>query len=506
MKRKVFALLTIVSSLALSGCSFFNFVNHSESSTDEPWSGEKQQLSYSSNDLSKNHYYDVAYMPSTGNPKLLVLPIAFKDSDKYINDEKKEEILSRLNLLAFGSNEETGWYSISSFYEAESFGACVIQGEVAPWYESNYYYESVNSTEITNNVVKAAYNNWKANNPDRVKDFDSNGDGYIDGVLAIYGGPDYKNATGRARNNTNMWAYTSWLETDSNVETPNANVYIWASYDFMDADNSHDLYVDGHTYIHEMGHVFGLDDYYDYADTDDVWAGGFSMQDYNVGGHDPYSLMTLGWIKPYVPTETATITIKPFESSGDVILLSPDFSANSPYDEYVLIEYYKPTGTNERDSQYQYMNKYPLGPDKEGIRIWHIDSRLIKFKDKRSAKSKQNQYEIVNTITPGDGYYVVGCTNTTYMRDGSTDGYCSILPELRSYRLVELIRKGDYTASKTNEYINNSYLFKSGDMFSLTKYSGYFRNGSKFDNGSRFNWQVTVNSINSEFATITVSL
>ena len=503
MKKKLLAIVTITGALALSGCSFFDILTSSTSVA--PWTGEKQKLQYTLEDLSPVHYYDLAYMPTHGNPKLLVLPITFKDSDKYINEEEKVTIRERLEKMAFGNEEDTGWYSISSYYEAESFGKCKIEGEVADWYESNSYYDSVDTTEKTTSLVKQAVNDWKIKNPSKVKDFDSNNDGFIDGVMAIYGGPNYKNARGKAASNSNMWAYTSWFEEQPNLASPNGNAYVWASYDFMDEDNTHEVVVDTHTYIHEMGHVMGLDDYYDYA-TDNAWAGGYSMQDYNVGGHDPYSLISFGWVEPYVPTESATITIKPFVTSGDVILLSQNFSANSPFDEYILIELYSPTGVNEHDSEYQYQNKYPIGPNRVGVRIWHVDSRLIKITEGRNRRGQTiKQYDIVNTIDPKSGSYIVGCTNTSYTGNPDTDAYCSVVSELRNYRLLELIRKGDYLHSKTEEYVSNNFLFRQGDTFSLTQYSGYFPNGNRLNNGSRFSWNIKIASLNNSEASITVT-
>ena len=507
MKRKLLVLLSVVASLSLSGCSFFDVLISSNSTTPEPWTGEKQKLTYTEKNLRGATYYDVDYMPSTGKSKLLVLPISFNDTRDFLSNIEKDELLVDLNAAMFGDKATTGWHSVSSYYEEESYGALTIEGEVADWYDSGYYYDSVNDKN-TSTVVQNAINHWKSNNPDKVKDFDSDGNGYIDGVFAIYGGPNYKNtdALKRHRANSNMWAYTSWLETTANKENPNGNSFIWASYDFMTGDNSNGVLVDAHTYIHEMGHVLGLDDYYDYADVNDVWAGGFSMQDYNVGGHDPYSSMVLGWVDPYVPTTSTTITIKPFVSSGDVILLSPDFSSNSAFDEYILIEYYSPTGVNEHDSKYQYKHEYPLGPDKNGIRIWHVDSRLLKITETSKRGQTIKQYSIVNTINPDDGSYVVGCTNTTYIQGADTNAYCTAASELRNLKLLELIRRGDYSASRTSDYINNNYLFKSGDTFSLTQYSGYFKSSTKLNNGSKFGWSVKINSITDEEATITVSL
>lgn len=504
MNKKILPLFVIVGSLSLCGCSFFNILSNDSSVV--PWEGGKQELTYTQKELSASHYYDnMVTMPTNGKPKLLVLPIAFTDSSDFINEEKKVEIKSQLEKAAFGSSEDVGWYSISSFYKTESYGQCEIKGEVADWYDCGYKYNQVDD-KATQTILNAAINNWKVNNPTKIKEYDTDGDGFLDGVIAIYGGPNYGNIGDYPphRENKNMWAYTSWLTNDKNVESPNGGVFIWASYDFMYADNTHGLKIDTHTYIHEMGHVFGLDDYYDYAHKGD-WSGAFSMQDYNVGGHDPYSLMALGWVNPYVPTYNTSITIKPFESSGDVILISPDFSSNSAFDEYLLIEMYSPTGTNERDSTYQYTgSNYPVGPTKTGIRIWHVDARLLKIKESSKRGKSVEYYNIVNTIDPEDGKYIVGPTNTTYVQGAETNSYCSLASDLYDYKLLELIRRNDYKAGLVKNAISNDDLFKSGDSFTVSQYSGYFE-GGRFNNGSRVNWTIKVESLNDSQATITIT-
>ena len=488
MKRKLLVLLTTVGALTLSGCKFFDNLDESYA----PWEGGKSVLSYSQVDLRDNNLYmNYDTMPTSGHPKLLVLPIAFSDTSLFLNETQKEQILVDLEKAVFGTNEDTGWYSIASYYKAVSYGKCEIQGEVAPWYSTSYLHNAVND-KAAENIVKEAVNTWKSNNPTKVKEYDSDNNGYLDGVMAIYGCPNYKNVPGL---NSNMWAYTSWLSTEPNVDNPSANVFVWASYDFMSYDTSGEVALDAHTYIHEMGHVFGLNDYYDYTDSQKLWAGAFSMQDYNIGGHDPYSLMELGWVDPYVPTESTTITIKPFESSSDLVLLSPDFSSNSPFDEYILLEFYSPTGVNEHDCLYQYHGEYPKGPNSRGIRIWHVDSRL--------SQRTTSGWVTTNTIDRGNGIYTLGCTNTTYSKE--QESHCSVDTRLRSYHLLDLIRQGDFGGDNTEEPLSSTHLFNNGDAFSLSKYSGYFRNINRFNNGSRFKWNVTVNSVTATQATITVS-
>ena len=146
-------------------------------------------------------------------------------------------------------------------------------------------------------------------------------------------------------------------------------------------------YVDPRVFIHEMGHMFGINDYYDTTVHDEQTGltvtqsyidGGFNMQDENVGAHDPYSMLLFGWIDPYIITDECTIEINPIASSGDVILLSATgLAGNSPFDEYLLIELYTPTGLNEFDSN-EYDPLYALqGPQTAGCRIWHVDARLV---------------------------------------------------------------------------------------------------------------------------------
>ncbi|MCR4880158.1 MAG: hypothetical protein K5906_04310 [Bacilli bacterium] len=511
MNKKLLPFLIITAALSLSGCSFFDIItSNEETSSYTEWAKEKQKLTYTQKDLNKVYYShngQIEYMPTTGTPKLLVVPISFTDTKDFLSDTEKDEMLVNIEKVCFGTNEDTGWYSINSYFLAESYGACNIQGEVASWYECGYSYDYFTSSERIDSVVTAAVNNWKTNNPDKVQEFDSDSDGYIDGVIAVYGGPNYGNSSKLKRHsvNKNMWAYTTWLLTSPDSASPNPNCYIWASYDFMEKDISNGVLIDGHTYIHEMGHVMGLDDYYDYADQG-TWAGGYSMQDYNVGGHDPYSMMVLGWVDPYVPTSSTTITINSFATSGDVVLLSPDFSSNSAFDEYILLELYTPTGVNEHDSSYQYNSTYPKGPTRPGIRIWHVDSRLLKnYQIIKKGKDYYSTYDsITNVIDDTSVGYIVGPTNTTYLERGGSDsnGYASASAELRPYHLLELIRKGDNAGLYTDQAVTYNYLFTDGDTFTLQDYFGYFDKMYYMNNGSSLKWSVKVDSVSSDSATI----
>ena len=501
------SLIAIATSITISGCSLLDMLYGISDDGPAVVSGDgsttKQELLYTQKDVSDNNLYsNVDSMPTIGNPHILVVPIWFTDSNNYVSNKDTE--LVNINKAIFGTNDDTGWYSVKTFYEEESGGLCSIQGSVADWYNCGYSYESVNSGETVKRIVNNAVNSWKNANPTIVKDYDYDGNGYIDGVIAIYGGPNYKNS--RRGDEEVMWAYTTWANNFADKESPNVEAYIWASYDFMYTNTIYPVKLDTHTYVHETGHLFGLDDYYDYNGIG-AWAGGFSMQDLNIAGHDPYSLMALGWAKPYVPTETSEIIIRPFYSTRDVIMLTPEYTA-SPFDEYILIELYSPHGVNYLDSIRKYSQSSPTGSLYTGIRVWHVDSRLIYSTSHRYVGGKDvYTFEKSTSVKKGRNY-IVGCTNTT-PTGSENDKYCSKEYSLRDYKLLELIKENDPNHYRYNSYFDTNSLFGRGSTFN-SNYKNYFVNSSGrdsivFNNGLAFNWSFEVTSLSAESATIKVT-
>lgn len=513
-KVKFLTLLLAVSSLSLAGCSFFDYLTPSTPVTiSGDGSATKQTLLYHQKDLSNNHVEDVDSMPTVGNPKLLVIPIWFTDSENYISTgsslfdtkPKKSKVLEDIGKMAFGSTTDTGWHSISSFYKEESFDLCNITGMVADWYNCGRSYTSFTKNSEVISVVNSAVDSWKSSHPDLVSEYDTDNNGYLDGVICVYAGPNYKNASVQ---HSIMWAYTSWTNNGKNISSPNVKAFIWASYDFMYVETS--SYLDAHTYIHEMGHVMGLNDYYDYNEQG-IWSGGFSMQDYNVGGHDPYSMMAFGWANPYVPTESSTVTIRPFVTTGDVVMITPEYNG-SPFDEYILLELYSPTGVNYLDSRYQYLNAYPKGPTTVGVRVWHVDSRLLK---KNYGVIGSQSYTLTSSIVEGNNY-LIGPSNTTYVSGKEDNDHASISSSLYDFKQLELIRRGDYSHSRTNpeqstSYLSSSDLFRTGDTFSLSDYSSYFTKkglGNKplLNNGKQLDWIIRFDAVNSAGAQISITV
>jgi len=482
---------------------------------------KKTKMQYTYKDYAATNVAGTDYCPNQGSPKLLVIPVWFTDSSNFINMSHKEDVRQDIEKCYFGTNEETGWRSVKTYYSELSQERCVLDGVVSDWYECGYAYTS--AAKFSSETARYSFMSTLIN--DAVEwyfqqdgalddnDFDLDENGFLDGVMLIYGAPDYYSLYNagygyQAMNYDNLWAYTTWLENEASVEAPNANVIFWASYAFMygtevaqsrtgsknfcGGDTAY-CNLDTHTFIHEMGHVFGANDYYDYSGSY-CPSGGFSMQDNNVGSHDPFTALACGWVDPYIPKQSCEITIRPFQNQGhDLILLTPFWdSMNSPFDEYMLLELYTPTGLNEFDCNHTYKSgQYPKGPKDVGVRLWHVDSRLIKAK--RAYANGSVMWDSNPTIDPTESNVYTMLSNTYW--SSSSSGYCSVLGQSYSdYNILQLV-KNSTTAShkiRSGTYLSSNDLFKDGSSFNMNSYGKQFVNTGKLNSDESLGWSFGV--------------
>ena len=273
-----------------------------------------------------------------------------------------------------------------------------------------------------------------------------------------------------------------------------------------------------------MGHMYGLEDYYDYSSENyrKNPAAGFSMQDNNVGGHDPFSVMAAGWADPYIPTATCDITINDFQSSHDLILLTPEFNSySSPFDEYLLLELYTPTELNKLDSDYKYASNYAQGPNAVGIRLWHVDARLLTNSNTfiTNAKSSYLYAHAFNNTYLHDCWRCNTCnefyTNSqvdvanrkckvcgsTVVKLNGRNSYGYRLTGNLDYQrinLLQLIRQNSNTSYYAMNNLSSTDLFFKNSYFDMVTYKKqfYFNNG-KLNSNKSLGWSFVVTDISS---------
>ena len=464
----------------------------------------KTKMAYNMEDYMEENLYKIKGTPNNGKARFLIIPVWFSDSDSYIDLDKRDDVRDDISLSYFGSRDEIGYESVKSYYEELSQGNIIFDGVVSSWYETSYTsYQFGQNNSVMDRIFEDSVT-WYFNNTTETHcDFDCDGDGYLDGVVYIYAAPDYQNLYDMG---DNAWAATYWCQTSANKTNPVRNVHFWASYDFMyGKDDAYDktgssysngdtryCLVDSHTFIHETGHMLGYSDYYDYNGIADP-AGGFSMQDYNVGSHDPFSVVSSGWCDPIIPTGSCEMTIGTFQATRDLILLTPEWnSIDSPFDEYMLLELYSPTGLNKFDSDHTYEYSYPKGPSTLGISLWNVDARLVYGYTPSASKI---------TVNPNKGNVQFMMSNTY----GSGPYISPLGTNYSEYNLLQLIRNDVNDTYRPKYSISDDDLFTQGSSFDFETYAGQFYL-STLNNGKDLGWSFEITNINSSIGEATIKL
>ena len=440
-------------------------------------------------DFSGNNQNNIVYTPTVGQPKLLVLPLWYSDSTNYIAEAKQTSVHEDIEKAFFGENEDTGWRSVKTYYQEESGGLLNLQGVVSNYIEvpSNAdYFDSLDKIKRNVEILINAY--FEANPGQSRKDFDTNSDGVLDGVIFV-------NCS--RHTNASVRGHCDTTGTNPNLNSPTSSFYMWVSVFDMYGSNyySHTGVMgssDGYgftnycelsttTFIHEMGHMLGAQDYYDYSATYSP-AGDFTMQDTEaIGSHDAFSVMAYGWADPYIPTDSCVIEIGAFQSTKELILLTPHWNKqDSAFDEYLLLELYTPTGLNKFNSEHDSYGS--TLPTEAGIRLWHVDARLSAFIN----------HQFCNKLTTDAlcQYSYWYAMSNTY----SNMGNASVLgSSYYDYNLLQFIRNDtSMTYRPRASSITNDTMFKNGDSFDMTTFGGQFKKTGKLNSGLSLGWSFSV--------------
>lgn len=434
--------------------------------------------------------------PYEGEVKVLAIPIWFTDSDEFIstddtikdsNDKtQREQIIEDLNTALFGENEDLTFRSLRTYYLEESWGKLKVSGKVTPWYESNtkstdYGDKDSAITTLTVNAVKWYFD--ESGTSETRADYDANNDGKIDHIMVFYGSNyhcfrnGYAVASGWCRkvgDTTDSYisrSSFSWISALNPYGINGLSPNVYSQLTKKDLSTIHGIKAD--TIIHEFAHAIGILDIYDTSMKSEP-TGGFSMQSGKVGGHDPYNMMAMGWANPYVfdSSDTTlsneiTITINDFQSSGDIILLTPNWNSEKQiFDEYILLELFTATGLNQNDA-----NDWKI-PNLVGVRLWHINASVDSSTNKHynTNNSLESNYDLIHFIR--------------------NDTECE-------YRSLTALDRQDY-------------LFGEGDSFNMETYKSQFYNADgKLDNGTSLGWSFEITDITTDAngnATATIKL
>jgi len=384
---------------------------------------------------------DVVGLPSTGQIKTLVFAVDFSDHTQ----ANSGVTLSDLQLAFNGTSEAVDYESVKSYYKRSSLNQLELSADVfgfyraehpSSWYEDEY--EKIYATDAFGNFI---YDEEDLTYPESLliwellsyyddvinyADYDANHDGYIDGLYVVYTAPVSFDSGSDL-----WWAYQDvYAYEGDKFDQVEPYYFVWGGSDFLfeDGDN-----INARTWIHETGHLLGLEDYYDYDDSDSLNSGGLGgadMMDNTFGDHNPFSKLMLGWITPTVITGNTEIDLEAYATTGQVLLIT-DRWYDTIFDEYLLVCFYTSEGLFSGVDNQIFSTT--------GILIYHVDARI------------------------GHGYDPDSVYYTIYDYNNSDSAH-------KLLKIIEADEDGDIDQFGNAE---NSDLFKAGDVFRSTVCENY---------------------------------
>ena len=365
--------------------------------------------SYVKNVTEQGYYLDGC--PTTGSPKVLVIPVEF--SDCTASSKGFEISVIKEAFKQGGSND---YFSVYDYYFASSYGKLTLDITVLDsWFrpsKTSSYYETATMDYYGQEVAAGdqmildealAY---LASTMD-LSLFDSDGNTVIDAVVMI-------NTLGINSDKDFYWAYRYWnLYTDDEgyyyeYDGVSANDYLWASYEFLyetydangnvsyDDENARNTY----TFIHEFAHVLGADDYYDTSYSSEFGPmEGADIMDGMVGDHNAFTKFNYGWLtssRLVVAESSVTLELEAFHENGDTILIANNWDdALGAYQEYYILAYYTNEGLNGEINGEQ--NGYF---SRDGVVVYHVNASLY-----AETQDGETYYDIYNNNTDASDEY-----------------------------------------------------------------------------------------------------
>ncbi|HON65896.1 MAG TPA: M6 family metalloprotease domain-containing protein [Phycisphaerae bacterium] len=307
--------------------------------------------------------------PSTGNVKGICLIVDFSDDVATVPRSSIDSYLNQVGYTGYGNNG-----SVRDYFYAVSDGKLTYTNYVpAAYYRAQKpktYYEDENVSYGTRarELITEALNHLNNSGFD-FSQYDSNGDGYVDGINCLYAG-SVRNAWSKG-----LWPHASSVSFQADGVRTNR-------YQITNIGSSLTL----STFCHENGHMIcGWPDLYDYG-YESRGVGRFCIMCYSASSTNPqepcaYLKVTANW---------ATVNLLTLPQAGLSLAAS---STN------VCYKFPHPTRTNE---YYLIENRQKTGRDSSlpdaGLAIWHIDTT---GSNDREEMTPTSHYQV--TLVQADG-------------------------------------------------------------------------------------------------------
>jgi len=300
------------------------------------------------------------FLPGSGKINLLVVLMDFSGAPpKATVDEIERLVFSRGKIPAG---------SVADYYHEVSGGRVEITGRVLGWFQASrpqaYYAHGSSGHQAdaypqnTGGLVFEAVAYAEKAGAD-FSEYDNSKSGAVDGLVIIFSGPG-----GQIGNKPDrLWPWLSYLSMDGARPLVKNGAHI-DRYILVDEQNAKGEVNLVPEFCHELGHLFGLPDLYDWSNAS-FGIGRFSLMSVGVYGKgkpfwpDAWSRSYLGWAEPGELDLPSSYALGPAEQGGEIFKI-PSFRPN----EYFLLE-----------------NRQPIGSDAglfgKGLALYHVDESVL---------------------------------------------------------------------------------------------------------------------------------
>lgn len=328
--------------------------------------------------LSANSAY-----PRTGSPKGLIILVEYTDVKfKTSYSGGASAYFERMiNQKGFSENGGTGsaldWFTDASMGlftpDFDVYGPVTLPKNQAYYGGNDYFGDDENAPQMIVDGCKGL------DSQINFKDYDTDGDGYVDNVFVIYAGQGEASYGGSNCVWPHQWELSS-AGKSLTLDGVRINRYACSNeWEYNRPDGIG-------TFVHEFSHVMGLPDLYHTADqygTENYTPSSWSVLDYGPYNNDgctppTYSIFernAMGWIDPLVLDKTPrTVSLEHIESSNYGCIIP-----TAKNTEFFLLE-------NRQQSNW---DKYLPG---HGMLIWHIDYNASVWSQNAVNNTKSHQY------------------------------------------------------------------------------------------------------------------
>ncbi|MBP3313390.1 MAG: hypothetical protein J6K84_01890 [Oscillospiraceae bacterium] len=416
----------------------------------------------------------LTFPESTGELHALVIPIIWADHTAMATEEIRTQLLKILE-----DTTDDNIISLNEYFQVSSYGKLQVSSYLAPWYFHPETYSKTKGEALTWEDANKIVMDVITSNPQMdLSRFDKDGNGYLDAVIFITSG-DGSGAPYLRHSNAGAY-HTRHYPTECAKELTLGG-FSSVCWDFFFTGNDHSTIQNANTLIHEFSHCLGVEDYYDttYSGIDAL--GSYDMQCHNLGDWNPYSKLSAGWTAPtrltaddFAENDSVTITLTSFAKTGACLFLpAKDRIGETPFGEYILVDFFTPHGVNEKDSKvFGLQNTY-------GVRIWHVNARY-------SGYAVEDQCYGIATVGNSYGYMAqnFGMYTLELIQAGGDNTFTDLT------NLRHSITKDDF--------------FYAGDRFTTEAYPEFFYQG-KMDSGESLGYEISILEITEDFAKIQIT-